>query len=320
MPGAPIVRIEIGHNALGELDQSKAEKGPLRVSGPGHIGGGGLFPAGAAGVVGTNAPGGIAGADPGGDTVRGSLRVEHSQRHAGVGAVGSVRGEGQVVAEVAQAVVCRLVLRPGVVLLIGHPVQGVTVQLGRVALGPADAYGLAGLTDHQRVATAHGLPLEQGQLFRQGIVAGNDIFKPGQTGVKLLIAVRLVGDTGENIGQIDQNAVLVHPAGAVQVAARPATVLVADFQPVAALVLQKSKGHGGGNGGCLGTAALGLVNGERIAATVPSGSACYVQLKIVGGCIGVSICGEGRGREHTGHHNYSQQAGNCPFPVRFNTF
>ena len=100
MPGAPIVRVEIGDDTLGKLDQSKAEKGPLRVGGPGHVGGGGLLAARTSGVVGTNTIGGIAGADPGGGTVRGRLRAEHGQRHAGVGAVGPVNGKGQVIAEI----------------------------------------------------------------------------------------------------------------------------------------------------------------------------------------------------------------------------
>ena len=45
-----------------------------------------------------------------------------------------------------------------------------------------------------------------------------------------------------NVRQIAQDTVLVHPAGAVQVGACPAAVLITDFQTVAALILQKSKG------------------------------------------------------------------------------
>ena len=195
MPGAVVAVIEVSDNALGKFQQSEAKEGPFRVGGPCHIRGAGLFPSRAARVISPDAPGG-------GNSGRGPLdrlRTEHRQRHAGVGAVGPADGIGQVVAEVTQAV--GLILRPGVVLLIGGPVQAVTVQLA--TLGPADAHGLAGLSDHQRVAAAHSLFLELCQLFSQGIAGRNNMFKSGQPGVELPAAAPVIGDAGENIGQID---------------------------------------------------------------------------------------------------------------------
>ena len=95
------------------------------------------------------------------------------------------------------------------------------MQLGGIALGPADSHGLAGLADHQRLSTSHGFFLKLGQLLRLSVGPRDNILMPGQSGVKLLAGVPVVGNAGENIGQIDQDAVPVHPAGTVQAAAGP---------------------------------------------------------------------------------------------------
>ena len=150
------------------------------------------------------------------------------------------------------------------------------------------------------------------------------MLKPGQPGVEQLTAVRFISDAGENIRQIDQDTVLVHPASTVQVGACPAAVLIADIQPVAALVLQQGKGDGGGDRRGLGAAALGFVDGESLVAAVPGGGASHVQLEAAGGSVGVGaaacVGGKSRDREHTDHHDNGQQPGNCPLPVRFHIF
>ena len=112
------------------------------------------------------------------------------------------------------------------------------MQLGGVALGSADAHHLAALPDYQRVTVDHSLLLTLGQLFGQSVGTGNDILKSGQAGVEQPAAVRLIGNAGNHIGQIDQDTVLIYPADAVQVCTCPAAVLIADLDPVAAVVLQ----------------------------------------------------------------------------------
>ena len=121
MPCVVVVGIEVGDNTIRKFNQSEAQEGALRVSRPVHIGCAGLLTAGAAWVIGANASSGITGTDLGGDTFD-RLWAEHSQRHAGVCAVGPVNGEKQVIAEVAQAVVRRFILCPGVELLIPHSI------------------------------------------------------------------------------------------------------------------------------------------------------------------------------------------------------
>ena len=78
----------------------------------------------------------------------------------------------------------------------------------------------------------------------------------------------------------------------------------------AALVLQNSEGRGGGDGGNLSAAALGLVDGEGLIAAVPGSGASYVQLETASGGIGIGIaaCISGKcgSREHSGSHNDSQ--------------
>ena len=136
------------------------------------------------------------------------------------------------------------------------------MQLGRVALGRSDAHGLPGLANHQCLSGAHGLCLKQGQLLRQDVSARHSIFKSGQPGAELFAAVRFIGNAGEHIGQVDQDAVLVHPASAIQVSASPAAIRhIADLDPAAALVLQKCEGGRDRNRGGLGTSVLGLVDG-----------------------------------------------------------
>ena len=160
MPCAVIVGIEVSNNTIRKLNQGKAEECPLWVSTPVHIGSGRLFAAGTARVVGPHAPGGIVGADLGGSAVD-RLGTEFGQRHAGVGAVGPVNGKGQLIAEVAQSVILGFVLRPVVVLPVGHSIQSIAVQLCRVTLGPADAHHLTGLADHQSLTAGHCFFLEQ---------------------------------------------------------------------------------------------------------------------------------------------------------------
>lgn len=195
------------------------------------------------------------------------------------------------------------------------------MELGGVALGPADAHSLTRLADCQCLTAGHILFLESGQLFRQCVGARNDIFKAGQAGTKQLGLVRLISDAGKHIGQVDQDAVLVHPAGAVQIGTGPAAVLIADLEPVATLVLQKSKGRSNGDGGSLGAAALGLVDGEGLVAAVPGSSTGHVQLKAAGGSVGIICVGsEGGDREQADHHDHGQQPGNRPFPAGSHIF
>ena len=66
LPGRFAGSIEVRHNALRELDQGKAEEGPLRVGGPGDVLPGGCLPAGTAGVQSAHAAGGTSCCFPGG--------------------------------------------------------------------------------------------------------------------------------------------------------------------------------------------------------------------------------------------------------------
>ena len=322
MPGIVIVAGEVPDYTLGKLNQGEAEKGPLWVGGPGHVGGAGLAAAGTAGVIGSYIAGGCHTCRSCGGGALDALRSKLVQCNTGVGAVSPVDGIGQLIAERGKVSVRGVVLRPGIILLVYCSVQAVAVELGGVALGPANAYGLLGLPHDQRVTASHSLSLEQGQLFRHGIGGGDDILKPGQPGAELLAGIPVIGYTGQNTRQVDQNAVLVHPADAVQGTAGPAVILdIADFDPVAAIVLQKRKGCAGGNGGDFRTAALGLVNGERLVTAVPGGGAGDVQLEVASGCIGVGfLSGEDCGREYANRHNDSQQAGNRLFPAGFHAF
>ncbi len=161
MPSTVIVGIKVGNNTIRKFNQGKAQKCPLRVSAPVYIGGSGFLAAGAARVIGPDTSGGVAGAYLRGGVLD-RLRAEPCKRHAGVGAVGLVNGKGQVIAEITQAVACRFVLSPCLILLVGHPVQSITVQLGGVSLGPADAHHLTGLAHHQRLNASHRLLLEMG--------------------------------------------------------------------------------------------------------------------------------------------------------------
>ena len=324
MPSTVIVGIEVGNNTIRKFNQGKAQKCPLRISAPVYVGGSGFLTAGAARVIGPNASGGVAGAYLRGNVLD-RLRAEPCKRHAGVGAVGPVNGKGQVIAEITQTVVRRFVLSPDVILLVGHPVQGVAVQLGWVAFGPADTHRLAALPDYQRVTGDHSLLLTLGQLFGQSVGTEDHILKSGQAGVEQPAAVQLIGNAGEHIRQVDQDTVLVRPTGAVQVSAGPATLRdIANLDPVAALVLQKGKWSGSRDGGGLGVAALGLVNGEDLITAVPGGGAGHVQLEAAGRGVrvGATACvsGESGNREHTSGHNDSQQTRNCPFPMGFHTF
>ena len=160
MPCVVVVGIEVGDNTIRKFNQSEAQEGALRVSRPVHIGCAGLLTAGAAWVIGPNASSRITRTDLEGDTFD-RLWAEHCQRYAGVGTVGPVNGEGQLVAEATQAVIHRIIVRPGVVFLIGCPVQAVAVQLGGVALGTADTHGLTSLTDHQSLTAGHRRLLKQ---------------------------------------------------------------------------------------------------------------------------------------------------------------
>ena len=144
MPGAPIPCVQVGNDALGKFQQGKAQEGPLWVGSPGHVRGGGLLTSGAAGVVGPHPASGIAGAHPGRRTLH-RLRAKPGQRHAGVGAVSMVDGIGQLIAEIRH-----FILGPGVILLVGHSIQSITVQLGGITLGSAGVHGLTVPADHQR--------------------------------------------------------------------------------------------------------------------------------------------------------------------------
>ena len=326
MPGIPVHGVQVGDHAARKFQQGKAQKCSFWVNGPGHVGGVGFLSAGAAGVVSSNISSGC-------DIRRspaglGCLGREHTQGDAGVRTVSRGNFIGQLVS--GNAAVRRRALRPLAVFPVGLPVQGVLLQTSGVAHGPADSHGLPVHADHQGLAAFHGLGLELGQALRLPVGTGDDVLKPGQTGVKCFLRVLPdIGDAGNQVGQVDQDIRLVHPAGVLQSAAGPAVFGITDRQAVSAAVLQQGKGLSGWDLCDLGGPSLGGINGKGLLPAVPGGGSGYVQLKVPGRVIG-RFCLDYRGgrclsrkgcaRQQPRRHDQGHETGGRPFPVVFQVF
>ena len=307
VPSVPVLGIQVGDNTARKFNQSKAQKGPFRVDGPGHIGGAGLPATGAAGVVGPHISGrgGIGGGGPVGARGR-VLGCEHPQRNAGIGAISCGDVVGQLVG--GDPIVRRFNFCPFAVLLVSCPVQAVCLQAGGAPRSPADGHNLVHHAEQQGLAARHGLCLELGQALRLPVGAGNDILEPGQPGIKLCFRVLPdIGDAGDQVGQVDQDAVFVHPAGALQRVPCPAALTIADLQ-AGVPILQQGKGLPGWNGRRLCGPGLCGIDSQGIVSAVPGGSPGGIQFKAAGGGI-IGRCAGGKcpGRQDAECHNKSQE-------------
>ena len=227
--------------------------------------------------------------------------------------------------DAAHTVLSRVLFCPLSVLLISFSIQTVFLQTGGVSYSPADRHSLSIHADHQGLAAFHGLGLELGQALRLPVGTGDDVLKPGQTGVKCFLRVLPdIGDAGNQVGQVDQNAVLVHPAGILQSTAGPAVFGITDLQALSAAVLQQGKGLSGWDLCDLGGPSLGGIDGKGFRPAVPGGGSGHVQLKVPGRGIG-RFCLDYRGgrclsrkgcaRQQPRRHDQGHETGYRPFPM-----
>lgn len=109
------------------------------------------------------------------------------------------------------------------------------------------------------------------------------MLKPSQAGAELRFRVLPdVGDTGDHIGQVDQDTLLICPSGALQSAALPAPLRIADLQAVSAAVLQQGKRGSRRDFPRLGGPALTGVDGQGLLSAAPGGGPRNVQFKAFG--------------------------------------
>ena len=325
MPGIPVHGVQVGNHAARKFHQGEAQKCPLRVDGPGHVGGVGFLSAGAAGVVSSNISSGCnIRRSPAG---LGCLGREHTQGDAGVRTVSRGNFIGQLVS--GNAAVHRAI-GPLIVFLVGLAVQAILLQTGRLTYAAGDGDGLTLHADQQGLSAVHSLGLELGQALSLPVGTGDDVLKPGQTGVKCFLRVLPdIGDAGNQVGQVDQNAVLVHPAGILQSTAGPAVFGITDLQALSAAVLQQGKGLSGWDLCDLGGPSLGGIDGKGFRPAVPGGGSGHVQLKVPGRGIGRFCLDFGGGRclsrkgcarQQPRRHDQGHETGYRPFPVVFQVF
>ena len=215
------------------------------------------------------------------------------------------------------------------------------------------------LIDHQCLTVGHGGLLDLCQPLSKGEHAGDDILIAAQPGAELPGVVvgfpcnagnilpvcsledaaaavgQVVGDAGNNVRQIDEDMLLIHPAGFPQLAAFPgghtaATVNgEANLDPIAAVVSQDGEGDRlgtvrGGDRHDLSPTTLSVVDLEWETGAVPAGGPGDVDFKIASRGIGSdaaghfgrrSLCGKSGGREHPHDGDGCQQAGQGALPV-----
>ena len=324
MPGIPVHGVQVGNHAARKFHQGEAQKCPLRVDGPGHVGGVGFLSAGAAGVVSSNISSGCnIRRSPAG---LGCLGREHTQGDAGVRTVSRGNFIGQLVS--GNAAVHRAI-GPLIVFLVGLAVQAILLQTGRLTYAAGDGDGLTLHADQQGLSAVHSLGLELGQALRLPVGTGDDVLKPGQTGVKCFLRVLPdIGDAGNRVGQVDQDAVLVHPAGVLQSAAGPAALGITDLQ-AAVSIFQQGKGLSGWDLCLLGGPSLAGVDSHGLLPAVPGGGSGRGQFKVSRGGIG-RFCLDYRGgrclsrkgcaRQQPRRHDQGHETGDRPFPVVFQVF
>ena len=250
----------------------------------------------------------------------------------------------------------------GLVHVGGHTAVAVPQRGKTVAHCGLHHGGPEGLIDHQRLAAGHGGLLDPCQPLGQGEHTGNNVLVAAQAGAELpgvgierfpghigdtlpfrsledaAAAVgQVVGDAGNNVWQINEDALLIHPAGLSQLAAFPGSYTAAavngkaHLYPIAAVVGQNGKRDGFGavrsrNGGNLRPVVLGVVDWERETGPIPAGSPSDIDLEIASSCVdkgaagcsgGRSLCGKSGGREHPHDGDDCQQAGQGALPVGF---
>ena len=250
----------------------------------------------------------------------------------------------------------------GLVHVGGHTAVAVPEGSEAVPHGILDPGRPEGLIDHQRLAVGHGGLLDLCQPLGQGEHTGDDILIAAQPGAELpgvgverspghigdalpvssledaAFAVgQVIGDAGNDVRQVDEDALFIHPADLPQLAAFPGSHIAAavngeaHLDPIAAVVSQDGEGDRlgtvrGGDRHDLSPTTLSVVDLEWETGAVPAGGPGDVDFKIASRGIGSdaaghfgrrSLCGKSGGREHPDDGDGCQQAGQGALPVGF---